>query len=150
MKNMCNITGIKTSNFHNQTAYQPKKNTAMKTVKLIRAFFLFLMLICISGISSFAKEPATPPVPAPAEHLQKIIKEGVKYPEKAVRQCCTGSVDVIFTVNEEGKIIIEKTISDNADIEHAVKEQLSAICCKGVKTPFNEHYKIKITFTLVG
>ena len=37
-----------------------------------------------------------------------------------------------------------------AGLEKMVKEQLSTICCKGVKTPFNEHYRVTITFKLIG
>ena len=118
----------------------------MKTLKLIRASIIILMVICISGISSYAIEPAI----TPAQHLQKVIKDGITYPAEAVKNCCTGTVAVYFTVDENGKIIIEKTIADNEHIAGMVKEQLSTICCKGVKTPYNEHYKVKITFKLVG
>jgi hypothetical protein len=122
------------------------KNTAMKTVKLIRTIFVILMLVCISGISSYAAEPFS----APADHLQKVIKEGVKYPEQAVKNCCTGSVDVYFTVNEDGTIKIEKTFAENPHVEKMVKDQLSTICCKGIHVPAFEHYKITITFKLLG
>ena len=118
----------------------------MKTINLIRTLFIILMLICISGISSYATKPEI----EPAIHIQKVIKEGVKYPEKAVKNCCTGSVDVFFSVGEDGKINIEKTFAENAQIERMVKEQLSQICCKGLKVPSYEHYKITITFKLLG
>ncbi|MCX6307155.1 MAG: hypothetical protein NT040_19495 [Bacteroidetes bacterium] len=118
----------------------------MKAINLIRGIFIILMVICISGISSYAIKPAV----ASAIHLQKVIKENVRYPEQAVKKCCTGSVDVIFTLDEEGKIKVEKTFAENAEIEQMVKEQLSAICCKGIDAPFNQHYKVRITFKLVG
>ena len=118
----------------------------MKTVKFIRAAFIILVMFCISGISIYAAEPAM----APTQHLQKVIKDGLKYPEQAVKNCCTGTVNVYFTVGEDGKIIIEKTFADNAHVEKMVKDQLSAICCKGVTVPTYEHYKITITFKLLG
>jgi hypothetical protein len=118
----------------------------MKTAKLIRTIFVILMLICISGISSYAKEPAI----TPAMHIQKIIRESITYPEQAVKNCCTGKVDVFFTVDEDGKIKIEKTLAENEHVEKMVKEQLSTICCKGVKVASYEHYKITITFKLIG
>ena len=118
----------------------------MKAVNLIRGIFIIMMLIFISGISAYATKPAV----AAATHLQKVLKENVRYPEQAVKKCCTGSVDVIFTLDEEGKIKVEKTFAENAEIEKMVKEQLSSICCKGIETPFNQHYKVRITFKLVG
>jgi outer membrane biosynthesis protein TonB len=118
----------------------------METTKIIRLAFLVLVVICISSLSSFAKEPAI----TPAQHIQNVIKQGMTYPEQAVKSCCTGKVDVIFTVDDEGKITIEKTMAENANLERMVKEQLSQICCKGLKTPYNEHYKITISFKLIG
>jgi len=118
----------------------------MKTVQLIRTTFLILMMICIMGIFVYAAEPAM----APTQNLQKVIKDGIKYPEQAVKNCCTGTVNVYFTVSEDGKINIEKTFADNPHVEKMVKEQLSAICCKGVIVPTYEHYKITITFKLLG
>ncbi len=118
----------------------------MKTIKLIPTLFLILIVICLSGLSAYAVEPAVPP----AQHLQKVIKDGIKYPEQAVKSCCTGSVEVLFSVDENGKIIIEETSADNAKIEKMVKEQLAAICCKGVKIATYEHYRITITFKLIG
>jgi hypothetical protein len=119
---------------------------AMKTTTLFRSFFVILMLFFISGISSYAIEP----FPSPAQQLQKVIKDGLKYPEIAIKNCCTGSVDVIFTVSEDGKINIQKMNSENAHVEKMVKDQLSTICFKGVKVSSFEYYKIKITFKLLG
>jgi hypothetical protein len=118
----------------------------MKTTRLIRPFFLIMLLVCISGISSYALEP----IVTPAQQLQKVISEGIKYPEQAVKNCCTGAVDVLFTVTEDGKINILKMNSENSHVEKMVKDQLSTICCKGVKVPTYESYKIRITFKLLG
>ncbi len=118
----------------------------MKTINMIRTFFVALMIICISGISSYATKPEI----APAVHLQKIIQDGIKYPAQAVKNCCTGSVDVLFSVDEEGRIKIEKTYADNVQIEKMVKEQLANLSCKGIKTATFEHYKVTITFKLIG
>jgi hypothetical protein len=118
----------------------------MKTAKLIRTFFLILMVICISGISSFARQPEI----TPAQQIRKVIKEGIKYPEQAVKNCCTGKVDVYFTLDDQGKIKIEKTFAENEHVEKMVMDQLSNICCKGIKLSSREHYKVRITFMLIA
>ena len=115
------------------------------TVKLIRVVFIIVMLGCITALSSYSMEP----VKAPGDHLQKIIKEGITYPEQAVKNCCTGSVYVTFTVNEDGTINILNTLADNEHVDKMVKDQLSKICCKGVKVPSFARYEVKITFTLI-
>ncbi|MCX6280087.1 MAG: energy transducer TonB [Bacteroidetes bacterium] len=118
----------------------------MKASKIIRLFSIVTMFVLVAGISASAASP----VLTPADNVYKIIKESIKYPDQAVRESYTGTVDVIFTVDDDGKINVENTLSDSPDIEKIVKEQLSTICCKGVKTPFNEHYKITISFKLIG
>jgi len=117
----------------------------MKTMKFFPAILFFLMFVCIPGVSSFASDSAD----GTADSLQRIIKESLKYPDEAIKHCCTGKVDVVFTVNEDGQLNIEEIYSDNSDIAKCVKKQLSTICCKGIKTPFNKHYAVSIAFKLV-
>jgi hypothetical protein len=117
----------------------------MKTTNLIRTIFLSLLFIGISGIASYAIQPEL----APAVHLQKVIKENIKYPEQAVKHCCTGDVTVTFKLDADGKIIIKKIEGENDEIIKGVKDQLASICCKDVKVPFNQTYKVTITFKLV-
>jgi hypothetical protein len=118
----------------------------MKTSKVFGILAITAVFILMLTAGAFAGKPAM----TPAQHVQKIIQETIKYPEQARKDCCQGSVDVIFTVDDDGKINIENTFSTNPEIEKYVKEQLATICCKGVKTPFNEHYKVTISFKLIG
>jgi hypothetical protein len=143
---ICNVSEIQTSKRQLSNIVLTLKESAMKTLKIIPVVTFTLMFIFITGFTSHASNP----VMAPAENLQKVIKETLKYPEQAIKNGYTGSVDVIFTVDEEGKINIKNTYADNPEIEKIVKEQLARVCCKGVKTPTNEHYKITITFKFIG
>jgi outer membrane biosynthesis protein TonB len=117
----------------------------MKTSNLFPVILFILITFCISGLSSYA---ATPSV-GPSDRIQKMIKESVKYPEKAYKNSCCGTVDVVFTINDDGQINIKKMSTDNKEIADGVKEQLSKVCCKGIKSPFNQHYKVSITFKLI-
>lgn len=114
-------------------------------MKFLPAILFFLMVVCIPGVSSFASDP----VDGSSDSLQRIIKESLKYPDEAIRNCYTGKVDVVFTVNEEGQLNIKEIYSDNSDMAKCVKKQLSTICCKGIKTPYNKHYAVSIAFKLV-
>ena len=118
----------------------------MKTKFNFRIAMVSFIFIVIAAISANAGKPAI----TPADHIQKIIKESIKYPEQAVKHCSTGTVDVFFTVDEQGKIKVEETYSDNLEIEKQIKKQLEEITCKGIKVPYNEHYKVTITFKLIG
>ena len=118
----------------------------MKTMKVIPTMFFAMMFIFLTGFSSRANTPSM----APALYIQEVIKENLKYPEKAIKNSYSGSVDVIFTIDEDGKINIKNTFADNPDIEKILKEQLSAVCCKGIKTSYDELYKVRITFKIIG
>lgn len=118
----------------------------MKTKSSLLTAAISAFLVMIFTLPLFAGKP----VISSSDKVQKIIKESIKYPDQAIKSCCQGSVDVIFTLREDGKINILKTFSTNEDIEKLVREQLSTVCCKGVKTPYNEHYKITISFKLIG
>ncbi len=118
----------------------------MKTLKSIRTLLLIMMAICISGISSFAGKPEI----APALHIQKVIKENLTYPAKAVKNCCTGSVYVTFAITPEGKIDIKKISTDNKEIAEEVKAQLAKINYKDAHAPSYQLYEISISFKLIG
>ena len=117
----------------------------MKSAIIFRTMFAILFILMISGISSYAAEPAI----APGQKLQKLISESIKYPQEAVKSCCTGSVDVTFTIADNGTINIVKTFTENPSIEKLVKEQLANISCKDVQAPSYQQYKITITYKLV-
>jgi outer membrane biosynthesis protein TonB len=117
----------------------------MKTLRVLQITIFAALFIFLTGYSSYAIKPAL----APAEHIQKVIKETLKYPEQAIKSGYTGSVDVTFTISDDGKIIVKKLSTDDKEIAANVKEQLSNICCKDIKSPYNQHYKVTITFKLV-
>ncbi len=118
----------------------------MKTSKLIPAMLMATLFFLFTGFSSYAIKPAL----APAEHIQNVIKETVKYPQQALKSGTMGSVDVLFTITDEGQLIIKKLSGDNKSISEDVKQQLSKVYCKDVKFPYNQYFKINIRFKLVG
>ena len=60
----------------------------MKTNNIFRTTMMIMMIICISGLSSYAGGPAK----AAATQIQKLIKENITYPDMAVTKGLTGSV----------------------------------------------------------
>ncbi|MEI7661560.1 MAG: hypothetical protein WCK34_05165 [Bacteroidota bacterium] len=118
----------------------------MKTFKVIPTLIFAMMFLLFSGLSAYAIKPAL----APAQHIQKIISETIKYPAQALKNASTGSVDVLFTINDEGQLVVKKISTDNRMIAEDVKAQLSKACFKDVNIPYNQFFRINITFKLVG
>ena len=118
----------------------------MKTNNIFRTAIIALAFLGLSGLSAYAKKPAI----SPATDIQNMIKKNMSYPEIAVKDGFTGSVDVLFTLSDDGKIIVKKTTAPNAKIEKQVKAQLDAMTLKDVKTTFNQHYWIRISFDITS
>ncbi len=116
----------------------------MKTINLTRAL-LFIAGILIFSTATFAGKTAK----APARDIRTAIQETIHFPDLSYRDCCTGTVDVIFTVTADGKLDIKKIDSENTRIIEAVKSQLSEVTCPGLNFPTYQRYSIQLTFKLV-
>ena len=117
----------------------------MKAINLTRILLLGMGMLILSTTGTFAGKTAKPPV----KDIRSTIQESIKFPDLSYRDCYTGTVDVIFTVTDDGKIDIKKIDSDNTRIINEVKEQLSKISCGDLKCPPYQRYSIQITFKLV-
>lgn len=101
-------------------------------------------LILLIGIgSAYAGKPVT-------QSIYEKFKNNVQYPESAVKQGIEGYVDVIFVVSDEGDILIKSAYSPNPELEKLLKEQLQEINCKDIRCKFNEHFKVRFDFKLIG
>jgi hypothetical protein len=84
----------------------------------------------------------------PAKDVHVLISESIKYPPVALKESIEGTVEVLFTINDEGKIVVEKIKSNDKRITENVSEQLSKICCKEILGTYNQHYRIILEFKL--
>jgi hypothetical protein len=116
----------------------------MRTTNLIKAFGTFLVIgVFMTGTCMAGKTSVQP-----AKDVHALIKESVKYPPVALKESIEGSVEVIFTINDEGKIVVEKINSNDKRITENVKEQLAKICCKEILGTYNQHYRVILEFKL--
>jgi outer membrane biosynthesis protein TonB len=116
----------------------------MKTINLTRTLLLATGMFIFASVSfagKTAKDPAT--------DIRQAIQQTVKFPTLSNRDCCTGTVDVLFTVTADGKLDIKKINSDNDRIVKEVKEQLAKVSCADLKCPSYQMYSIQITFKFV-
>jgi outer membrane biosynthesis protein TonB len=116
----------------------------MKAINMTRILFLIAGILIFST-ATFAGKTAK----APARDIRTAIQETIQFPDLSYRDCCTGTVDVLFTVTAEGKINIKKIESENARIIEAVKSQLSKVICPDLNCPTYQRYSIQLTFKLV-
>ncbi|MEI6454739.1 MAG: hypothetical protein WCO93_00495 [bacterium] len=116
----------------------------MRTTNLIKAVVTFLIIgACMTGTCMAGKTSVQP-----AKDVHAIIKESVKYPPLALKESIEGTVEVIFTINDEGKIVVEKIKANDKRITENITEQLSKICCKEILGTYNQHYRVILEFKL--
>ena len=117
----------------------------MKKINILKLMFIAFLAGFISTQSTFAALPLN----SKAESLNKILKEKIKVPQDEFNKCCEGTAEIIFVVDEQGKIDVKKVLSNDGVFAERVKEQFSKIDCKEVQCPYNQHYRIKLTVTLI-
>lgn len=116
----------------------------MKTINIAKTLLLVTGMFLITSIGyagKTAKDPAT--------DIRQAIQQTVKFPSLSNRDCCTGTVDVLFTVKADGTLDIKKINSDNDRIVKEVKDQLAKVSCADLKCPSYQLYSIQITFKFV-
>jgi len=116
----------------------------MKALKVTKLLSILLLLVLFTTVTCFAIKPAI----SSTELLRNVIVGSIKHPVDAHNQKLTGSVDVLFTVNDNGTLNAIKILTEEEQIAKCVKDQLSKITVKGLNLPKGQLYKVKISFKL--
>lgn len=120
----------------------------MKAINFIRVFALITIIISAAALTSYAKKPVTTNAPTVAATIHSTLVSCLKFPDNVNKSDFEGSVDIIFLI-EDGKMIIEKATSDNHELADYVKKELCKVCCKHIKSLTNQHYAVRLNFTLL-
>ena len=120
----------------------------MKAINLIRVFALTILVVSAATLTSFAKKPVVTNTPSTAATIQNTLSQCLKFPDNVNKSDYEGTVDITFVV-EDGKMIITKAVSDNKELVEYVKEELSKISCKHIRTLTNQHYAVRLNFNLL-
>ncbi len=116
----------------------------MKT-KTISKFVLILITLLILGGSSFAGKT----IKDTAATIREAIQQQVKHPGYIkVRDnlCCA---DILFTVTNDGKLLVKRITTDNEALSDYIKQQFSEISFSKLGSPMNQYYRIKLSFRLI-
>jgi TonB family protein len=117
----------------------------MKTKNILR---LFLILI-ISGM--FLSSPVIAGTPASecASTLWQKFQGTIRYPEFAYKQAIQGEVTVLFTVSENGKIIVKDIRSTDTELAEYIREVISRVQCPELANAGIYDFKVKFNFKLI-
>jgi len=120
-----------------------------KTMKRT-TLFSKVMGLAIAGIFIATTSMAGLPAKPWAIHYQKIqdkIAQTVKFPDECFAKGAAGeTAEVIFVLDENGKMVVENVICACPELGKSIREQLSDVTCPDAMHPYNQHYKITIKF----
>ncbi len=114
----------------------------MKTRKVVNIIVLTLIISFISTFTIYASSPAAVAAKDIRQKIVKVVWNG----EDQEDIPSEGTVVVLFTVSDEGKIEIKKLESDNAEAENFVTQKISSISCKDNVYPYHQFYRVKFHF----
>jgi hypothetical protein len=114
----------------------------MRKIKIVR---IVILTFIIGFISTFTIHASSPAAVAAKDIRQKIVKE-VWSNNDEENFPTEGTVVVLFTVNDEGKIDIKKLDSNNTEAEDFVTKKISGISCKDNVYPYHQFYRVKFQF----
>lgn len=117
----------------------------MNIIKLIKPLIFTILVFVFALNSSAGKVRITP-----AKDVRQIIKESIRYPEFAWKNGYQGSVEVLFMIQPDGYLKVRKVYTEDKALAAYIEKEFSRVCCNDLRTPINQHFKVKLTFKLVG
>ena len=114
----------------------------MKTTNVTRIFIIAVLFGMIASFSGFASSPAA----VSARNIRQKFVKAVMNPDDQTVVPASGTVEVLFTLTDEGSVEIKKIKGTNDDLEKYVTEKITSVPCKDFVHPYNQLYKIKFRF----
>jgi len=116
----------------------------MKPQNFLKFVFILVALLILAGQSYAGKvSKETKSI------IRETIQSQVKHPGFSLIRDDLTYADVVFTITDEGKLIVKKIISDNEALSDYLKANLSKVQFLKVNSPMNQHYRIKFSFRFV-
>ena len=117
----------------------------MKKTKVFRIILISAISVLLLSFNSFASTPAE----ECAKKMWQKFQNDVKYPEFAQKLVLQGEVIVLYTISEEGRIVVRDIRSTDVELGKYVRETLSKISCPELKNASGYDFKVKFHFRLI-
>lgn len=108
-----------------------------------------LKIALFMAIFSAATAYAANPVPFAAKNIRQKLVETFQHNENQIGFPSSGVVEILFTLSDDGKIEVKKFKATNDKIAGYVKKKIAAIEMNDFIHPYNQYYKIKLSFSQI-
>jgi hypothetical protein len=123
----------------------------MKTLKILRVIIVLVLGGVLISNPAFSRQPASASTPASecASTLNHKFERNIKYPEFAQKQALQGDVTVLFTVADDGKIIIKDIRTTDVELAQYIRTMMSTVNCPELDNAGVYDFKIIFHFKLI-
>ena len=117
----------------------------MKTKNIHR----FVLFMSITGLFLSPHMHASTPPSECATTIWQKFQGKISYPESVYKQSIQGDVTVIFTVSDDGKIIIKDIRSTDAELGKYIRDVMSTVQCPELDNAGIYDFKVTFHFKLI-
>jgi hypothetical protein len=118
----------------------------MKKQRIIR----FLLVTAIAGLFMFQPVFASTPAQDCATALWRKFQGQIKYPEFAHQQALQGEVTILFTLAEDGDVVVKDIIATDTDLGNYIRQVVSTVKCPELQNAAGVNdFKVKFHFRLI-
>ncbi|MCX6246971.1 MAG: energy transducer TonB [Bacteroidetes bacterium] len=117
----------------------------MKTKGILR----FFLVVSVAGLFMFQPVLASTPANDCATALWKKFQSTIKYPEFAHEHAIQGEVTVLFTVSEDGEIVVKDVRANDADLAKYIREVITTVKCPELDNAEIYDFKVHFHFRLI-
>ena len=121
----------------------------METKGIIKRTLLTGAAVLFASFLSFAEAPASTPASECAATLWQKFEGNIKYPDYAWKQSIQGDVTVIFTVADDGKIVVKDIRATDETLGKYVREILTRMQCPELDNASVYDFKVIFHFKLI-
>jgi hypothetical protein len=117
----------------------------MKTLSIVR----LILVMTITGLFMFQPVFASTPAQDCATTLWNKFQGQVKYPEFAHKQALEGEVTILFTVSNEGDVVVKDLVATDALLAQYIRQVVSSLKCPELQNASVYDFKVKFHFKLI-
>lgn len=125
--------------------YPVQIKITMKTKNILRLF----LIVIVSGLFLSSPVIASTPASECAATLWQKFQGKIRYPEFAHKQAIQGEVTVLFTVSDDGSIVVKDIRSTDTKLAQYIRDVMSTVQCPELENAGIYDFKVKFNFKLI-
>jgi hypothetical protein len=109
------------------------------------------LVLIIALLTFFLTSNTSAALPASecATKIWKKFQSDIKYPEFAQKMALQGEVTIVFSISDEGGIIVKDVRATDSDLGNYIRSTVAGVKCPELKEAGAYEFKVKFHFRLI-